>query len=199
MSKKKLLLATNNHGKLEELRVLLANVPFELVSPSQIGLLLDVDEYGKTYATNANIKAKSFAKSSGLLTLADDSGLEVEALNNAPGVHSARYAGLGASDAQRIDYLLLKLKDVPFDKRLARFVCFIAISYPNGNTHLCSGSCRGTITTAPHGTGGFGYDPVFYFCKFGKTMSELSAEMKNRISHRARAAARASRILAKMA
>jgi XTP/dITP diphosphohydrolase len=196
MSKAKLLIATNNIGKLEELRVLLAGIPFEMVSPSQIGLLLDVDECGKTYAANARLKARAFSNASGLLTLADDSGLEVDALNGAPGIHSARYAGPYANDTQRMTYLLSKLKNVPIDKRTARFVCVIAIAAPDGNIRLCSGSCRGRITFTQHGTGGFGYDPVFYFPKMDKTMAELSTEMKNRISHRARAATRARQLLA---
>jgi len=195
MSTEKLLLATNNKGKLEELRAMLGNVPFELLSPDQLGLMLDVDEYCKTYASNAIIKAKAFAKASGLLTLADDSGLEVDALGGAPGVLSARYAGPSASDAERIDHLLNKLSDIPEDKRTARFICVIAIVSPSGSVRLCSGSCRGRITTAPHGTNGFGYDPIFFFPKLNKTMAELSAEVKNRISHRARAAMRAHQIL----
>ena len=174
---------------------MLVNVPFELLSPDQLGLALDVDEYCKTYASNAIIKAKAFAKASGLLTLADDSGLEVDALGGAPGVLSARYAGPAANDVERIDHLLNKLRDIPEDKRTARYICVIAIVSPKGSVRLCSGSCRGRITTAPHGINGFGYDPVFFFPKLSKTMAELSAEIKNRISHRARAAMRANKIL----
>ncbi|MCL1885933.1 MAG: XTP/dITP diphosphatase [Dehalococcoidia bacterium] len=195
MPKAKLLLATNNKGKLEEFRILLSGVPFDLVSPHQVGVQLDVDESGKTYSANAKLKARAFAKASGLLTLADDSGLEVEELNGAPGVCSARFAGPNAVDTQRVDYLLSKLEGVPDDKRAARFVCVIAIASCEGNVLLCSGSCRGMITTSPRGTNGFGYDPVFYFPKLDKTMAELDAEMKNCISHRARATARACNLL----
>ena len=191
----KLLLATGNQGKLEELRQLLTGVPFDLISSSDIGLDLDVHESGKTYATNARLKARAFAVASGLLTLADDSGLEVDALGGAPGVLSSRYAGPGASDSQRVSYLLVKLKNIPWEQRTARFRCVMAIALPHGKVKLCSGSCRGIITFAPKGTNGFGYDPVFYFPKLGKTMAELPPEIKNRISHRAKAAARAGEIL----
>jgi XTP/dITP diphosphohydrolase len=195
MNQPKLLLATTNKGKLEELRVLLAGVRFDLVSPAEVGLHLDVEENGKTYEANARIKATAFSNASGFLTLADDSGLEVEALDGAPGVLSSRYAGPGASDAQRVAYLLSKLDGVALEKRGARFRCAIAICDPAGGMRLCSGSCHGIINLEPRGKNGFGYDPVFYFPKLGKTMAELPPEVKNRISHRARAAARAKIIL----
>jgi XTP/dITP diphosphohydrolase len=195
MIQPKLLLATGNQGKLEDLRQLLTGVPFDLINPADIGLNLDVHESGKTYATNARLKARVFAVASGLLTMADDSGLEVDALRGAPGVLSSRYAGPGASDSQRVDYLLSKLVNVPWEKRTARFRCVMAITLPHGKVKLCSGSCRGIITFAPKGANGFGYDPVFYFPKLRKTMAELPPEMKNRISHRAKAAARARKIL----
>jgi XTP/dITP diphosphohydrolase len=195
MNQPKLLLATTNKGKLEEFRVLLAGVPFDLVSPADVGLHLDVEENGKTYEANARIKAKAFSSASGLLTLADDSGLEVDSLGGAPGVLSSRYAGPGASDAQRVAYLLSKLKGIPLDKRGARFRCVIAICKPANGLKVCSGSCRGIITLEPRGKNGFGYDPIFYFPKLGKTMAELAPEAKNRISHRARAAARAKMLL----
>ena len=186
-----LLLATNNAGKLSELRELLAGVPFELVSPADIGLTLQVAETGRTYATNARLKAQAFAKASGLLTLADDSGLEVGALGGAPGVLSARYAGEGATDKMRVAFLLDKLKSVPVKERHARFRCVIAIANPDGVTKLVSGSCRGVIALEPSGKHGFGYDPIFYFPKLGKTMAQLSPDIKNVISHRARATRRA--------
>jgi XTP/dITP diphosphohydrolase len=195
MANAKLLLATNNRGKLGELRLLLAGIPFDLTSPAELGLDLEVEESGRTYSANARLKACAFACASGLLTLADDSGLEVEALAGAPGVLSSRYAGPHASDRQRIDFLLSKLKDVPAQNRKARFKCVIAIAFPGGEIRMCSGSCAGVITTEPKGDRGFGYDPVFYFPKMGKTMAELPLEIKNRISHRARAAAGARKIL----
>lgn len=190
-----LLLATNNRGKLEEFTILLSGLSYRLLSPSQLGLKLDVDESGKTYAANARLKALAFASASGILTLADDSGLEVEALNGEPGIRSSRYAGPGASDSVRVDYLLAKLQDVPWEKRGARFHCVIAVASPSGEAKLCSGSCRGIITFVPKGDNGFGYDPIFYFPKLCKTMAELPPDIKNRISHRARAAIRARKIL----
>ena len=195
----KLLVATNNKGKLEEYRSLLAGIPFEMVSPAEARICLEVKESGKTFEDNATLKARAFAAVSGLLTLADDSGLEVDALGGEPGVMSARYAGEGASDAQRVQYLLSKLKDVPPEKRTARFRCVIAIAAPEGNVRLCAGECRGTIISEPRGGHGFGYDPVFYFPELGKTMAELPMEVKNRISHRGRAAAEARKILMQMA
>ena len=128
MTKSKLLLATNNKGKLEELRVLLRSVPFDLVSPADIGLKLDVDENGATYATNAKLKARAFAQASGLFTLADDSGLEVDALDGAPGVLSSRYAGPKADDKKRVAFLLSKIEDIPWEQRTAQFRCVMAIA-----------------------------------------------------------------------
>lgn len=191
----KLLLATNNAGKISELRELLAGVPFDLISPSEIGLALAVAETGRTYATNARLKARAFAQASGLISLADDSGLEVEALGGAPGVMSARYAGTNATDEKRISFLLEKLQGVPQNERSARFRCVIALASPDGAVRLVSGSCRGIIAAEPQGKHGFGYDPVFYFPKLGKTMAELSPELKNVISHRARAAKQARTVL----
>jgi len=195
----KLLLATNNKGKLEELRVLLKGIPFTMIAPAECGLSLDVEESGKTYAANARIKATLFANTSGLLTLADDSGLEVTVLGGAPGVLSSRYAGPGADDEKRVAFLLEKMRGIPVDERDARFKCVIAIALPYGSIKTCSGSCRGIISTEPRGTNGFGYDPVFYLPGFDRTMAELPQDIKNSISHRARAAAAAKKILFGMA
>ena len=194
----KLLLATNNTGKVKEFRNLLAGIPFELVTPKEIGIVMDVDETGATYRENARLKACTLAAQSGLLTLADDSGIEIDALNGAPGVMSARYAGENASDAERVNFLLSKLKDVPQEKRTARFYCVIAIAHPDGKVEYCDGECKGTIAFEPSGASGFGYDPVFYLPEFGKAMAELTAEIKNQISHRARAAQKAKMLLLKM-
>jgi XTP/dITP diphosphohydrolase len=194
----KLLLATNNTGKVKEFRNLLAGIPFELVTPKEIGIVMDVDETGATYRENARLKACALATQSGLLTLADDSGIEIDALNGAPGVMSARYAGENASDAERVNFLLSKLKDVPQEKRTARFYCVIAIAHPDGKVEYCDGECKGTIAFEPSGASGFGYDPVFYLPEFGKAMAELTAEIKNQISHRARAAQKAKMLLLKM-
>jgi len=191
----KLLLATNNAGKLREYRVLLEGIPYELVTPQDIGIKLDVDETGATYEANAKIKATTLMHASGLITLGDDSGLEVDALYGEPGIHSARYAGLNATDDDRIHYLLNKLKEVPFEKRTARFVCSIVIAESSGEVHLCEGICYGIIPLEPKGKYGHGYDPVFYVPELGKTMAELPMEIKNRISHRGKAARKAREIL----
>jgi XTP/dITP diphosphohydrolase len=194
-----LLLATNNTGKLRELEDLMASVPFELVSPADIGLNLKVAETGRTYAANARLKALAFAQASGRITLADDSGLEVDALGDAPGVFSSRYAGEKASDTERVAFLLQKLTGVPWYRRGARFQCVMAIATPAGDVKLATGSCRGVIADQPKGAHGFGYDPIFFFPKLNKTMAELPPEVKNTISHRARAASRARDILLKLA
>ena len=193
----KLLLATNNKGKLREYQSLLQGIPFEIVTLADQGITADVAEIGKSFEENAALKATSLAATSWLLSLADDSGLEVDALGGEPGSLSHRYAGENASDADRVDYLLLKLKDVPEKKRTAQFRCVIAIAEPHGRVELCSGVCRGVIINEPRGTNGFGYDPIFYLPELNKTMAELTLEEKNRISHRARAAEKARELLMK--
>jgi len=190
-----LLIATNNKGKVREYEELLRDIPFELITPAQAGIKLEVEETGSTFEENARLKAVAFAKASGLLTLADDSGLEVDALNGEPGIRSSRYAGEGATDSDRVNYLLAKLKDVPWEKRTARFRCVIAIAHPDGEVEYCYGKCDGVITFEPKGDEGFGYDPIFYFPELNKTMAELSIEIKNNISHRARAAREALKVL----
>ena len=195
----KLLLATNNAGKVREYRSLLQGIPFELVTPKEMDISIDVEETGTTYAENARLKACTLAKKSGLLTLADDSGIEVNVLDGAPGVLSARYAGKNASDAERVHLLLSKLKDVPWEKRTARFYCLIAIAQPDGRVQYCNGECKGVIIFEPQGKNGFGYDPIFFFPERGKTMAELPMEIKNQISHRGRAAQEARLILNEMA
>jgi XTP/dITP diphosphohydrolase len=192
---KKLLLATNNQGKVLEFQSLLQGIPFDLVTPAQQGIKLAVEETGSTFEENARIKALAFAKESRLMTLADDSGLEVDALNGEPGIRSSRYAGEGASDADRVEFLLSKLKDVLPEKRTAHFRCVIAIAFPNGKIKICSGKCDGLIISEPRGEEGFGYDPIFYFPELEKTMAELPMETKNRISHRGRAAQEAVKLL----
>jgi XTP/dITP diphosphohydrolase len=194
-----LLLATNNAGKAREYKSLLSGVPFELVTPAEVGIDAEVAEVGGSFEENASLKATTLARESGLLTLADDSGLEVETLGGEPGVLSARYAGEGASDTDRVNYLLVKMEGVPRGKRQARFKCVIAIATPDGNVELCSGECDGIIALKPRGNRGFGYDPIFYLPALGRTMAELPPEEKNRISHRGRAVAKARQILKKLA
>jgi XTP/dITP diphosphohydrolase len=194
----KLLLATNNKGKVREYRDLLEGLPFELVTPAQEKINLEVEETGTTFEENAGLKARAFAAASGLFSLADDSGLEVDALNGEPGIRSSRYAGPGARDADRVKFLLKKLTGVPMEKRTAQFRCVIALAEPDGSIQFCRGECRGLISFEPKGSNGFGYDPVFYFPELKKTMAELPDTMKNRISHRARAAREAYRLLNRM-
>lgn len=184
----KLLLATYNQGKIREYRYLLRDLPFEIVTPDEQGITLEVDETGQSLEDNARLKATILANESRLLTLADDSGLEVDALDGAPGLFSARYAGEGASDNERISYLLAQLEGVPWENRLACFRCVIALATPQGKLEFCQGKCDGIITFEPKGEQGFGYDPVFYFPELGKTMAELNLEEKSRISHRGQAA-----------
>jgi XTP/dITP diphosphohydrolase len=162
-----------------------------LVLPAELGITTKVSEVGDSLEENARLKASVMAGESQLLALADDSGLEVDALGGEPGQLSARYAGEGASDRDRIDYLLARLKGVPWERRTARFRCVIALATPDGEVELCSGECPGFITFEPRGEQGFGYDPIFYLPQLDKTMAELPLEVKNQVSHRGKAARQA--------
>lgn len=183
-----LLIATRNPGKLREYEQLLAGLPLSLTCLDKEGIIHEVEETGESFSENAIRKAQQYARISGLLTLADDSGLEVDALGGEPGVHSARYAGPGADDADRYRLLLERMQGVPWEGRGARFRCAIAIAEPGGKTYTSEGTCEGIIALAPQGGHGFGYDPVFYLPEHDRTMAQLPPEVKNRISHRARAA-----------
>jgi XTP/dITP diphosphohydrolase len=188
----KLLVATNNRGKLAELALLFDG--FELVGLDELGLTQNVIEDADTFERNAIKKARELAAASGLPTLADDSGLEVDALGGAPGVHSARYAKSHDDDANNAK-LLRGLSDVPDERRTARFRCVLAFVDPRTDELLLAhGKVEGRIAREPCGTGGFGYDPLFVVAGTGRTMAELTPEEKNAISHRA-AAARAMREL----
>ena len=193
----KLLLATNNQGKVREYKSLLENIPLELVTLAEQSITTVVEEVGESLEENARLKATLLAAESQLLALADDSGLEVDALGGEPGRLSARYAGEYASDRDRVNHLLSRLGDVPWQKRSARFRCVIALAAPGGEVELCSGECRGFITFEPKGKRGFGYDPVFYLPELGKTMAELPLEIKNRVSHRGQAAGKVRQLLQK--
>ena len=194
----KLLLATNNRAKVREYQSLLGGLPYELVTLAEQGISTIVDEVGESLEENARIKATGYAAEGKLVALADDSGLEVDALGGKPGCLSARYAGEGASDADRLNYLLSRLKDVPWEKRTARFRSVIAIATLGEEVKLCCGECRGLITFAPRGEEGFGYDPIFYLPELDKTMAELPLASKNRISHRGQAARKACQVLLEM-
>ncbi len=194
----KLLLATNNQAKVREYRSLFQDLPWELVTQAERGINIIVNEVGESLEENARLKATVLAAKSQLITLADDSGLEVDALGGEPGPLSARYAGDGASDKDRINFLLARLKDVPEEKRSARFRCVVAIATPDAEVEFCSGVCPGFITLEPRGEYGFGYDPIFYLPALGKTMAELPLEIKNQISHRGQAARKAYKVLEKI-
>ncbi len=194
-SRPRLLVATRNRGKLGELAELLEDAPFELVSLADVGIDVDVEETGHTFEANAILKAESYRDLSGMLTLADDSGLEVDALGGEPGVRSARYAGPDATDTDRIQLLLKNLMSTTEASWDAQFSCVIAIASPGQETRLYSGSCRGKIVPEPRGENGFGYDPIFLFPDLGLTMAELSPEQKNAVSHRALAARKAAKSL----
>jgi XTP/dITP diphosphohydrolase len=183
----RLLIATGNAGKQIEFKELLAGIPFEICTPEDIGLNLDVEETGSNYAENAILKAKAYSAASGLLSLADDTGLEVEALDGAPGLYSARFTGShSASDAERRSHLLAQLKGKPRPWR-ARFCCAAAVASTDGRVESRWGECAGEIIPETRGVNGFGYDPIFLMNGTDLTMAEISTEAKNRISHRARA------------
>jgi XTP/dITP diphosphohydrolase len=195
---KKLLIATNNKGKVKELQDLLKDTGLELITPADINLNLEVEEDGVTYAENAAKKAVAFAHASGLVSLADDSGLEVDALDGAPGLYSARYHPKpGANDADRRAYMVENLRGKPRPWK-ARFHATIAIAIPDQDVHIVEGNCYGEIIPEERGAGGFGYDPIFLFPELNRTMAELETEEKNRLSHRAKAALNAIPILKKI-
>lgn len=185
---KKLVIATRNKGKLSEIKRIFAGLDgLELISLLDIKDAPDIIEDGETFEENAIIKAKKISNFTGLPSLSDDSGLEVDALNGRPGVHSARYGGAGISDSDRNQKLLDELRSIDRDSRTARFICVVAIALPDGRKFTSSGKCEGLIATNPCGENGFGYDPVFFLPDFNKTMAQLTGEEKNRISHRAQA------------
>ncbi len=183
---KQLVIATRNAGKIREFRDLLLPLKSDVLSLTDLGINTEIEEAGNTFAENARLKATAYSRLTQMPVLADDSGLEVKALGGRPGVHSARYAGPGASDADRIRKLLDELGKTG-GSREARFVCLLALAQNGALLLETEGECRGIIAEEPRGTNGFGYDPVFYFPKLGRTYAELSAEEKNKYSHRARA------------
>ena len=190
-----LLIATGNAGKLREFRSLLALLPYRILSPSDAGVSLEVEEDGATYAENAAKKALAYAAASGLPSLADDTGLEVDALNGAPGLYSARYCpDPNADDAARRAYLIKNLGGMPRPWK-ARFRAVIALALPTGEVYFSEGVCEGEILPSPRGDDGFGYDPIFFLPELGRTFAELSMEEKNRLSHRARAVRQAIPLL----
>jgi XTP/dITP diphosphohydrolase len=194
-SMRSLLLATTNRHKLEEFRAIFADLPFHLLSLRDLHLDLDVEETGTTFAENARLKALTYAQTAGMLTLADDSGLEIDALDGAPGVYSARFLRPDASYEERFRVILEQLRGLPMEQRSARFRCVITLAEPSGYCRSVTGVVEGVIADAPRGEYGFGYDPIFLLPELGKTMAELMPEVKNNISHRGRAARLARALL----
>lgn len=190
-----LLLATTNEHKLNEFRTIFQDLPLTLLSPRDVRLALDVEETGTTFAENALLKAHAYARAANMLALADDSGLEIDALGGAPGVYSARFAGRETSYAERFRLILARLRAVPSSQRTARFRCALALAEPSGYARVVEGTIEGLIAENPRGENGFGYDPIFLVPEAGRTTAEMSPEEKNRISHRGRAAAAARRLL----
>ncbi len=191
-----LLIGSNNAHKVEELQAIFAGLPVRLITLRDAGIEHDVDETGTTFEENARLKAEAYCQMSGLPTLADDSGLEVAALNNAPGIYTARWALPDMTNPHRsYARVLEELKGRPFHDRIARFVCVIALARPQHETVFVQGTLPGVIAEQPRGTHGFGYDPVFYLLDYDKHLAELPPEIKNRISHRANAAALAREVI----
>lgn len=195
-SRPQLLIATTNPGKLREWRQLLGDLPFELLDLAEAGASFDVEETGKTFAENARLKAEAYGQATGLLTLAEDAGLSVRALGGRPGVHSARWEG---NDYARKNLLLVSLLDgLAGHGRACRYVCAVVLRHPSGQEWLVRGEVRGQVALEPRGTGGFGYDPIFYLPRLGRTLAEISGAVKDRISHRGRAAKRVRPVLMRM-
>ncbi|HEX3029912.1 MAG TPA: XTP/dITP diphosphatase [Clostridia bacterium] len=184
---KKLIVATRNKGKLKEIKEIMRDFPFEVISMEAVGLNDDIEENGSTFEENAMIKAREVSRLTGEMVMADDSGLEVDYLNGAPGIYSARFAGPGASDKDKNMKLLGLLEGVPFEKRRARFVCAIAVFFPDGRSFVVRGTCEGIIGYEEKGENGFGYDPLFFVPEFNMTSAEMEPDEKHKISHRGKA------------
>jgi len=193
-----IVLASRNPKKIEELRSLLSDLPLQVLSLTDFPDIPETPETGMTFAENAELKAKAAARATGRVALADDSGLEVDALGGQPGILSNRFAGPGATDRDKYMRILELLEGVPDEERTARFRAAVAIATPEGETVLVEGTCEGRIAHEPRGDNGFGYDPIFLLPQLGKTMAELPASEKNRISHRAKALQSAKKVLREM-
>jgi XTP/dITP diphosphohydrolase len=194
-----LLLATQNPGKLAEMRLLAEGLPFRVLGPRELGIADAPDETGTTFIENAVLKARHYARLSGRLTVADDSGLSVDALGGGPGLYSARFGGEGASDADRNALLLEKLARVPTERRQARFTSAVAVARGDEVLFEAEESVEGLIADGLRGSNGFGYDPLFFYPPFGRTFGEIPHEEKDRVSHRGKAFARLRRFLESIA
>ncbi len=195
---RQLLIATHNPDKLREFREIFAELPLVLVSLGDVGVTVEVEETGSTFEANAILKARAYGAATGLLTLADDSGIEVDALGGEPGVLSSRFAGPNTSGEKRNHILLERLAAMLPSQRTARYRCVIAIAIPDNGIEIVEGKCEGVIASAPRGAGGFGYDPIFYLPELGRTTAELSSAQKHEISHRGRAAREARKVLERL-
>ncbi len=195
MARETLLIGTNNAHKVTELRRILGEVDVTLLTPADAGIALDVEETGETFEENARLKARAFCAASGLPSLADDSGIEVDALGGRPGVRSARYGGEGLDDADRTQLLLDELADVPEEQRACRYRVVLVLARPDGSEEVVDGACEGRAAFAPVGENGFGYDPIFYVPRFGRTMAQLDPAEKDAISHRGQATRRMADLL----
>lgn len=184
---RKFIVATRNAGKLHEIKEILAEFNYEVLSLAEVGINNEIDENGTTFEENALIKAKAVWNITGETVMADDSGLEVSALNGAPGIYSSRFAGPNATDEDRNKKLLSLLEGVPLEKRNARFVCAVAVVYPDGSNFVVKGTCEGYIALKPEGNNGFGYDPLFYVPEYGMTTAQMEPNEKHAISHRGKA------------
>lgn len=193
----KIIFATGNQGKVREIKQIMEDMDAEIVSMKEAGILMDIEENGTTFEENALIKARAIAKETNTLVLADDSGLEIDYLDKAPGVLSARYLGEDTPYSVKNQHILELLKDVKGEKRSARFVCSIAAVFPDGREFTTYATIEGEIAHKSAGENGFGYDPIFFVPQFGKTTAELSAEEKNKISHRGKALTMMKEILKK--
>jgi XTP/dITP diphosphohydrolase len=196
MPLQKLLIASNNAHKVTEFRRLFEHLPIELVTPNDIELALDVEETGETFEANARLKAHAFAKASSLPALADDSGIEVDALDGRPGVRSARYGGDGLDDEGRVQLLLQEMASVPDGQRACRYRVVLVLVDQSGAEETTEGRCEGSVAWSTSGANGFGYDPVFYVPAFGKTIADIDPDQKDGISHRGIAARAMAEVLA---
>lgn len=183
----KIIFATTNENKMKEIRMILADLPYEIVSLKEEGIKVDIEENGTTFEENAVIKAKAICEMTGMITLADDSGLEVDYINKEPGVYSARYMGEETSYHIKNQSLIDRLKEAEGEQRSARFVCVIAAAFPDGRIVTTRGTIEGRIEYEEKGNNGFGYDPILYVPEYNMTTGEMTPELKNKISHRGKA------------
>lgn len=184
---KRFIAATKNKGKIKEIKEILVDFPYDVISMGDAGINIDIDENGSSFEENALIKAREVSRLTGEITMADDSGLVVDYLNGAPGIYSSRFAGVGATDEDNNRKLLKLLTGVPHEKRTARFVCAVAVVFPDGRYFTVRGTCEGYIGEKPEGSNGFGYDPLFYVPEYGMTVAQMDSGLKNEISHRGKA------------